>query len=64
MKLLQAISERCKQWFDENVCSDGFQPYYPISIVVESRYLEDILDGLTGEGFVYNEDYTTIPSLV
>jgi hypothetical protein len=49
--LLSPISEAAKQWADEHIGRDnGFQPYWPDSIVIEARYIGDILEGIQADG--------------
>ena len=48
--LLTPESEQAKSWVDENIGQDnGFQPYWP-TIVVEHRYINDIVKGLKMAG--------------
>lgn len=48
--LLVPESESAKSWIDENIGQDnGYQPYYP-TIVVEHRYINDIVEGLRSDG--------------
>lgn len=48
--LLRATSELGESWVDENIGQDnGYQPYWP-TVVVESRYIEDIVYGMQADG--------------
>ena len=48
--LLQPVSDAGREWIDEHIGKDnGFQPYYP-AITCEQRYVQDILDGMLGDG--------------
>lgn len=48
--LLTPISDEARDWVNDNLGPDnGYQPYYP-SVVIEPRYLSDILDGIKNDG--------------
>jgi hypothetical protein len=50
--LLRPLSESAKAWVKEFIGPDnGFQPYFP-TIVIESRYVGPILDGIRESGLV------------
>ena len=39
-----------RAWIDEHIGPDnGYQPYYP-NVIVEPRYIEDIVDGMVADG--------------
>ena len=45
--IMHTYSKAARDWFDENVGEDsGWQPNWPTRIVVEPRYVNDILHGL------------------
>lgn len=49
--LLRPRSESARNWIDQNIGPDnGFQPYYP-TVVIEHRYVADILEGIAADGF-------------
>jgi hypothetical protein len=53
--LLVPLSAPGREWIEENVGQDnGFQPYYHPSrtIVVEPRFLSDIIAGIRRDGLV------------
>jgi len=49
--LLRPLTESAKVWIDENVSRQGFQPYWP-TVIIESRYINTVLDGIIGNGLV------------
>jgi hypothetical protein len=50
--LLVPLSKSGRAWIDKNIGADnGYQPYYP-TVVVEPRYLDDILGGIRKVGLV------------
>jgi hypothetical protein len=50
--LLIPHSESALDWIEQNIGKDnGFQPYWP-TVVVEHRYIMDIVASLREEGFV------------
>ncbi len=50
--LLVPLSKSGRAWIDKNIGADnGYQPYYP-TVVVEPRYLDDILGGIRKFGLV------------
>ena len=52
--LLEALSDEAQEWIDENIdCDITFNGGVPI----EHRYLEDIINVLTEEGFKNGEDF-------
>jgi hypothetical protein len=49
--LLNPVSESAKVWIEENIGRDnGFQPYWP-SVVIEHRYVADVVAGILAEGY-------------
>jgi hypothetical protein len=49
--LLTPHSESARNWIEENIGrTNGFQPYWP-TVVVEHRYIADIVDGIRNDGF-------------
>lgn len=48
--LLRPLSDAAEDWVNEHIGRDnGFQPYWP-TVVIEPRYLADILEGVKAEG--------------
>ena len=47
--LLTPNSESAKEWVDENIDSEAM--WWGNSVVVEHRYIKDIVDGLLNDGF-------------
>ena len=48
--LLRLQNEQAIAWVDERIGSEnGFQPYWP-TVVIEHRYLSDILQGIRNDG--------------
>ena len=44
--LLRPISDSGRVWIEENIGQqNGFQPYWP-TVVVEPRYVEDVVNGI------------------
>ncbi|MFO7459926.1 MAG: hypothetical protein R6X07_04815 [Desulfatiglandales bacterium] len=55
--LLQSLTPECREWIERNV--DHQEPFTG-SVPVESRFIEDILEGLEGEGFEEEVDFEII----
>lgn len=50
--MLTPISAEANAWVAENIGQDnGYQPYWP-TVVLEARYVDDILEGIAAEGMV------------
>jgi hypothetical protein len=48
--LLHPHTDAARSWVEEHIREDnGYQPYWP-SVVIEPRYVCDILDGITFDG--------------
>jgi hypothetical protein len=48
--LLKPLTESARVWLEENITADnGFQPYWP-TVVVEHRYIADIVKGIHNDG--------------
>ena len=48
--VLRPISDNGEEWIMENVDpTEGYQPYYP-TLIVEHRYVEEIVGGMTADG--------------
>jgi hypothetical protein len=48
--LLKPISAAAKIWVEEHIGEDnGFQPYWP-TVVIEHRYIADIVAGIQSDG--------------
>ena len=53
--LLQPHTGTAKRWLEENIGQDnGFQPYWP-TVVVEPRYLGEIIEGMQADGLIVIE---------
>ena len=50
--ILTGITDSCKAWIEEHVGNDETQAWGKDGIVVEHRYIQDIVNGLQAEGFV------------
>ena len=47
--LLRPLSRPGREWIDQNIGQDnGFQPYWP-TVVVEPRYIADIVNGIQAD---------------
>jgi len=47
---LRPLTDVACSWVDQNIGRDnGFQPYWP-NVVIEHRYVTDILEGIKSEG--------------
>lgn len=53
--ILCANNDEAKAWLDENVQDDA--QYFGRGIVVEHRYLDDLLEGIRGEGFTVETEF-------
>jgi hypothetical protein len=50
--LVVPLSRRGCAWINKNIGADnGYQPYYP-TVIIEPRYLDDILGGIRKFGLV------------
>ena len=50
--LLTPLSESARDWIEQNIGKDnGFQPWWP-TVVIEHRYVADILEGIRSDGMV------------
>jgi hypothetical protein len=50
--LLIPHSESARAWIEQNIGRDnGFQPWWP-TVVIEHRYITDIVAGIRAEGLV------------
>ena len=48
--LVRPLNPPARTWIDEHIGSDnGFQPSYP-TVVVEHRYISDIVEGIRNDG--------------
>jgi hypothetical protein len=53
--LLRPISKSGRQWLDQNIGDqNGFQPYWP-TVVVEPRYIADIVNGIQADDLEVSE---------
>jgi hypothetical protein len=50
--LLRPDTEAAKSWVEEHIGeANGYQPYWP-NVVIEPRYVGDIVNGITADGLV------------
>ena len=50
--LLRPISDSGREWIEQNITErNGFQPYWP-TVVVEPRYISDIVSGIQADHLV------------
>jgi len=49
--LLRPLTATAKSWVDGHIGENGYQPYYP-TVVVEHRYIADIVRGAGADGLV------------
>jgi hypothetical protein len=50
--LIKPVTTSAVSWVEEHIGQDnGFQPYFP-TIVVEPRYISDIVEGIQNDGWV------------
>jgi hypothetical protein len=50
--LIVPLCASAREWLDEHIGKDnGFQPYYP-TVIVEPRYLREIIAGIRRDGLV------------
>jgi hypothetical protein len=51
--LLRPLTPEAVVWVNENIGQDnGYQPYWPV-VVVERRYVPDILEGMQADGLTF-----------
>lgn len=51
ISLVRPLTGKAKSWIDKKVSKEGYQPYYP-TLVVEHRYLRDLIGGMQADGLV------------
>ena len=44
-----ALTDSAKEWVNDNVSEEGYQPQWP-TLFVEHRYLDDLIEGMQGTG--------------
>jgi hypothetical protein len=50
--LIVPLSASGREWLKENIGADnGYQPYFP-TVIVEPRFLDDIITGIQRDGLV------------
>lgn len=50
--LLRPLSDSGRAWVEEHIGRDnGFQPYWP-TVVIEPRYVADVLEGINSDGML------------
>ena len=49
ISLLRPFTRAAREWIEQNVSREGFQPFWP-SVVVERRYIADVLHGIYDAG--------------
>ena len=49
--LLKPLSEAGKIWIDEHIGQGDEVQYWGDSVVVEPRYIRDIIDGIEADGY-------------
>jgi hypothetical protein len=48
---LRPLSQSAREWIEENISQiDSFQPYWPV-VLIEPRFVSDILSGILSEGW-------------
>jgi len=49
--LLKSRTPKARSWVEEPIGdSNGYQPYYPYAVVIEPRYIADIVAGIQNDG--------------
>lgn len=54
--ILEPLTDGCIDWIDANIFKGDWQPYAG-QVVVEHRYIEDIVEALSFNGFKYQQDF-------
>jgi hypothetical protein len=49
--LLSPQTDSACTWIDKHISREGFQPYWPV-VVIEHRYISDIVEGIQNDGLV------------
>ena len=52
--LLSPQTDPARTWIDEHISREGFQPYWPV-VVIEHRYVSDIVAGIQGDGLAVRQ---------
>lgn len=55
VNIVTPLTDTATDWINENVSDEGYHPYWP-SLVVESRYLGDLLFGMQSDGLTLTYD--------
>lgn len=52
--ILRGVSDAAKEWIEKNIQAEDYQKFggCDTCIVVEHRYIQDIINGMEAEGFV------------
>ena len=48
--VLIPVSMKGSAWITQNISSEGYQPDYPNRIIIEHRYINDIVSGARADG--------------
>ena len=59
ISLVRPLTDRAKVWVDKWVSKDGFQPWWPATIVVEHRFLANIIEGMKTDGLAVSDKPST-----
>lgn len=47
---LRPMTRAARAWVEEHIGDSGFQPYFPARVVVEPRFIADIVQGIHEDG--------------
>ena len=50
--ILRALTEPARDWVEDNVSKEGYQPGWPTVVYIEHRYITELLDGIATCGFI------------
>lgn len=50
--IFSPLTGRAKQWIEENVSQEGYQPDFPTRLIVEHRYAFDLARGMRQDQLV------------
>ena len=48
--LLRPMTKFGVEWVEQNISQAGFQPYWPEQVVIEHRYVRDLIEGIRADG--------------
>ena len=54
--ILRALTGQARDWVEDNVSKEGYQPGWPTVVYIEHRYITELLDGIATCGFIVDKE--------